>query len=86
MERDINGSPKENERDERYVDERTRDKIRKHISDPEDRITEEDITNVNTDIFKRDEDEALSDDELKKPTEPEDEIAPKPPNTWDILE
>lgn len=59
---------------ERYVDQRTRDKIREHISDPNSRITKQDIENVNTEIYKHDEDI----------TSLEDEIAPKAPNPWDI--
>lgn len=85
MERDRNDSPNDNQEQDRYVDERTREKIRKHMSDPEDRITDEDIANVNTDMYKRSED-VLDEEELKKETKPRDEIAPKPPNTWDILE
>lgn len=89
MERDNNNIPADNNSGERYVDERTRDKIHNHIADPNSRITEEDIANVNTDIFKRPEEE-LTDEALKGDhehrTEPEDEVAPKPPNTWDVLE
>jgi hypothetical protein len=87
MERDNNSNPSENTNPDRYVDEITREKIRKHISDPNDKITEQDLENVNTDIFKRPEEE-LSDEALKEDqsTKPEDEIAPKAPNTWNILE
>lgn len=93
MEPDKNNLPAENTRDDKYVDERTREKIHKHIADPNSRITEEDIANVNTDIFARPEeeltDEALKGDrapESKEEPEEEDKIAPKAPNTWDILE
>ena len=76
MEQDINNNPSENNSGERYVDERTREKIRKHISDPNSRITKEDIENVNTDIFKRD-------DEIEGFGEQLPPIAPSP---WDIKE
>ncbi len=94
MEREKDNNPTENtnpdrfvDDNNRYVDEVTREKIGKHISDPNDKITEQDIENVNTDIFKRPEEE-LSDEALKanESTKPEEEIAPKAPNTWDILE
>jgi hypothetical protein len=87
MERDNNSNPTENTGHDPYVDEITREKIRKHISDPNGKITEQDIENVNTEIFKRPEEE-LSDEALKEDqsTKPADEIAPKAPNTWDILE
>lgn len=87
MERDNNSAPAENINRDLYVDEKTREKIHKHISDPNSRITEEDIANVNTDIFKRPEEE-LTDEALKEnpSTDSKDEIAPKAPNTWDLLE
>jgi len=87
MERENSSSPTENTNPDRYVDEITREKIRKHISDPNDKITEQDLENVNTDIFKRPEEE-LRNENLKEEesTQPEEEIAPKAPNTWNILE
>ncbi|MCE3283375.1 MAG: hypothetical protein K0Q66_2112 [Chitinophagaceae bacterium] len=76
MERDINNKPAENEHEERYVDEVTRDKIRKHLSDPNSKITKEDIENVNTDIFNRDDEtEGLG-----------EELPPTAPSAWDIKE
>jgi len=66
---------------ELYVDEKTREKIRKHWSDPNDKITPADIENVNTDIYARpetpEEDAALEQkaDELS---------ADKAPSAWDI--
>lgn len=91
MERDNQSNPTENNNPDRYVDEITREKIRKHISDPNDKITEQDIENVNTDIFKRPEeelsDEALKGDNADKSESTEDdEITPKAPSTWNILE
>jgi len=87
MEPHNNNLPAENINSERYVDERTREKIHKHIADPNSKITEEDIANVNTEMFRRP-DEELTDEALKgeHATEPQKEIAPKPPNTWDLLE
>ena len=93
MEPDKTSLPAENTRDDKYVDERTREKIHKHIADPNSRITEEDIANVNTDIFARPEeeltDEALKGDrtsENKEETGSDDELPPKAPTTWDVLE
>ena len=92
MERDNDTTPEEDSNPDRYVDEITREKIRKHISDPNDKITEQDIENVNTDIFKRPEeelsDEALKEDNSNKPetNEGDDETTPKAPSTWNILE
>jgi hypothetical protein len=80
--------PTEESRGEQFVDERTRDKIHNHISDPNSKITEQDIANVNTDIFKRP-DEELTDEALMgdhPATESPEEPAPKAPNAWDILE
>jgi hypothetical protein len=88
MERDNNHLPAEESRSEQFVDERTRDKIHKHIADPNSKITEQDIANVNTDIFKRPEEE-LTDEALKgdhPATESPDKPEPKAPNPWDILE
>lgn len=87
MDRDNDKSVTPEPNDDKYVDERTRDKIRDHLSDPNSRITEQDIANVNTEMFRRT-DEEMSDEALMpdKKTDPEDKIAPKPPNTWDILE
>jgi hypothetical protein len=91
MERDNQSNPTENNYPDRYVDEITREKIRKHISDPNDKITEQDIENVNTDIFKRPEeelsDESLKGDNANKPEANEDDdTTPKAPSTWNILE
>ena len=86
MERDNDNNPAENTNPDRYVDQVTREKIRNHISDPNSKITQQDIENVNTDIFKRPEEE-LNDEAMKeeKTTQPEEKIAPKAPNTWDVL-
>jgi hypothetical protein len=80
MERDTNNPAPENDRHEQYVDEKTREKIRKHYSDPNDKITEEDIANVNTDIYARPETE----EEDKADEDAEEETPRKAPSAWDI--
>jgi hypothetical protein len=81
MERDTNNPTPENERHDLYVDEKTREKIRKHSSDPNDEITEEDIANVNTDIYARPATEEET-DELEKRVD--EETPRKAPSAWDI--
>ncbi|HEX6915465.1 MAG TPA: hypothetical protein VF145_09500 [Chitinophagaceae bacterium] len=91
MSRENETNPAENPGGERYVDEKTKEKIRQHLSDPNSRITDEDIENVNTDIFKRDETELTpgEEEEGAAPAPPEDEelpgTEPKAPNPWDVL-
>lgn len=81
MEKDReNPTPEENLHD-LYVDEKTREKVRKHWSDPNDKITEQDIENVNTDIYAR----PTTDEEKEALEDKADEITPeKAPNPWDI--
>jgi hypothetical protein len=83
MEPNRNDQPSEESRDERYIDHKTREKIRKHISDPNDKITSEDIENVDTDMYNRPETE-----EEKKADEKEwkEEHPPKAGSAWDIDE
>jgi hypothetical protein len=81
MERDINSPEPGNDRHETYVDEKTREKIRKHYSDPDDKITEEDIANVNTDMYSRPETEEEKQQLEEKVKE---ETPPKAPSAWDI--
>ena len=64
-----------------YVDEKTREKIRKHWSDPNDRITPADIENVNTDIYARP--ETAEEDEVLK-QQADDLSSAKAPSAWDI--
>jgi hypothetical protein len=81
MEQDNNNAVPENRSHDLYVDEKTRDRIRKHLSDPNDKITEEDIANVNTDMYQRPETE----EEKKEIEKRVDEDTPKKaPNAWDI--
>lgn len=81
MERDINNPTPEQDPHELYVDEKTREKIRKHWSDPNDKITEKDIENVNTDIYVRPETE----EEKEELDEKAEELThKKAPNPWDI--
>lgn len=81
MQKDTNReTPANNDRD-LYIDTKTREKIRKHLSDPNDKITDEDIANVNTDMYAR----PATDEEKKELEEKADEItAKKAPNPWDI--
>lgn len=81
MERDINSPEPGNDRHEIYVDEKTREKIRKHYSDPNDEITEEDIANVNTDMYSRPETEEEKEQLEERVKE---ETQPKAPSAWDI--
>jgi hypothetical protein len=81
MEQDRNNPTPNNERHDLYVDEKTREKIRKHYSDPNDKITEEDIANVNTDIYARPATEE-EDREIDKLVE--EETPRKAPSAWDI--
>jgi hypothetical protein len=81
MERDINNPAPENDRHDAYVDEKTREKIRKHYSDPNDKITEEDIANVNTDIYAR---PATEEDEKDINKRLEEDTPRKAPSAWDI--
>jgi len=81
MEQDKNSPIPPDSQHELYVDEKTREKIRKHWSDPNDKITDEDIENVNTDIYARpnteEENEVI--DDLTEEISQE-----KAPNPWDI--
>ena len=81
MERDINGPTPEKHPREMYVDERTREKIRKHLSDPDDEITEEDIANVNTDIYVR---PATEDEEKEIEERLDEDVSKKAPSAWDV--
>jgi hypothetical protein len=69
-------------RDDRYTDEATQKRIREHLADPNSKITEEDIANVNTDIFKRPPTE-----EEKKADEKEidESLPPKAGSSWDVM-
>lgn len=81
MEQDRNNATPGEDRHDLYTDEKTREKIRKHWSDPTDRITEEDIRNVNTDIYERPETEAEKDELDEKA---DDITPPKAPSPWDL--
>ena len=81
MERDINNPTPQNDKHEAYVDEQTREKVRKHYSDPTDKITEEDIANVNTEIFEH----SPSDEENEEIDKRlDDDVHKKAPSAWDI--
>ena len=75
---------------DQFIDQRTRDKIRKHLSDPNDKITEQDIANVDTDMYKRpetEEDREKAEEEKKKAEEElKKDYPPKAGSAWDILD
>jgi methionyl-tRNA formyltransferase len=81
MEQDRNNPTPQDDKHELYVDEITREKVRKHWSDPNDKITEKDIENVNTDIYAR----PTTDEEKEALNDIAEDITPKKaPNPWDV--
>ena len=81
MERDINSPTPANDRHDLYVDERTKERVRKHLSDPNDKITEEDIANVNTEMYEHPASEEEN-EEIEKRVD--DDTAKKAPSAWDL--
>jgi hypothetical protein len=81
MERDRDNVTPEKSPREMFVDERTRAKIHKHLSDPNDEITEEDIANVNTDIYAR---PATEEEEREIDEQLDEEQTKKAPSAWDV--
>jgi hypothetical protein len=63
---------------ERYVDKGTREVIWKHLTDPNHKITEQDIANVDTEMYNR---PLPEDDEVKKEV---DDLPNKAPSAWDV--
>lgn len=75
--------------DQIFSDNVTRDKITKHLSDINDTISDEDINNVITNINSDDHIENDIDAANKKATENmslPDEEAPQMPTTWDVID
>jgi hypothetical protein len=69
-----------------FSDEATKKKIRRHINDIRDVITEKDIANAKV-PGKDDENEPISKEEAEKKEEIEKEIKPSGPVTpWDMLD
>lgn len=79
MEKDKNKSATEN-KEELFVDKITQERIRQHLADPNSKITEEDITRVNTEIFRR----PLTEEEQKAEEELNENLPPKAGSAWDI--
>ncbi len=81
MEQDNTSPTPQEDQHEMYVDEKTREKVRKHWSDENDKITDEDIKNVNTDIYARPNTEDEN-EELDKITEALEHK--EAPNPWEV--
>lgn len=81
MERDINSPTPQSDRHDLYVDERTKERVRKHLSDPNDKITEQDIANVNTEMYEH---SATEEQQEQIDDIVEEDTAKKAPNPWDI--
>lgn len=80
MEKDENNLPPDNKED-RYVDKTTQDRIHQHLADPDSKITEDDIAKVDTDIFSRpltEEEKKADEEELKE------KFPPKAGSAWDV--
>ncbi len=72
-----------------FSDKVTRDKISKHLSDINDKISDEDINNVITNINSDGQIENEIEAENKKAAAdlvPPDEEAPQMPTTWDVID
>ena len=79
---------KENSEHE-FSDKATREKIDKHLSDINDKISEEDIRNVNTDITSGESDDGGIENANNEPAAnsiPPDEEVPEIPSPWDVIE
>jgi hypothetical protein len=71
-------------------DEETKKKIRKHLTDKDDVISEEDIAKVRTDIKSEDhplaETDEDEDEEEEEASDDEEKPKPEPPSSWEITE
>ncbi|MEO6455010.1 MAG: hypothetical protein ABIN97_13090 [Ginsengibacter sp.] len=80
----------DDEKHEKFIDEQTKNKIARHLTDINDEISEEDIKNIITDISSPDavpgEDEEVTKEELPDGGEKDDEKKDDLPTSWNVLE
>ncbi len=82
-------APAEENNEHEFSDKATREKIDKHLSDINDKISEEDIRNVNTNITSGESEEnevEIANDKPVTNSIPPDEEVPEIPSTWDLIE
>lgn len=88
MNQSDNATGKENSEDG-FSDKVTREKIDKHLRDINDKISEEDIRNVITNINSDDQienDIEAANKKAAKDIIPPDEEAPQVPTTWNVID